>query len=139
MVVTRESVSPIDFGGLGNHNYTAGLEASSSFAMITIPPGVAHADSWSRRSDKYYYVVTGTVEFADSGQTHVLSAGDSCLVSQGGRFSYRNRSEAPATDTASSSMRPDVRPRCAEGIAGLPVATTGSTLGVPTAGAITLR
>ncbi len=97
MVVTRDSVPPIDFDGLGIRDYTAGLETSSSFAVITVPPGVAHADSWSRRSDKYYYVVTGTIEFTDSGQTHVLSAGDFCLVSQGGRFSYRNQSESPAS------------------------------------------
>ncbi len=97
MVITGDSVPPIDFGGLGIRDYTADLGTSSSFAVITVPPGTAHADSWSRRSDKYYYVATGTIEFTDSGQTHVLSAGDFCLVSQGERFSYRNRSEGAAT------------------------------------------
>jgi mannose-6-phosphate isomerase-like protein (cupin superfamily) len=83
VVVSSGSVPAIDFGGLGIRDYTAAIETSSSFAVITVPPGVAHALSWSRRSDKCYYVVTGTIEFTDSGQTHVLSTGDVCLVSQG--------------------------------------------------------
>lgn len=97
MIVTPDAVPPIDFGGLGIRDYTAGLETTSSFAVITVPPGIAHAESWSRRSDKYYYVVAGSVEFADSGQTHVLRAGDFCLISQGELFSYRNTSDTAAT------------------------------------------
>lgn len=97
MLIRKESVTPIDFSGLGIRDYTAGLETSSSFAVITVPPYVAHAASWSRRSDKFYYVVAGTIEFTDSGQTHVLSAGDFCVVPKGVRFSYENRGDAPAT------------------------------------------
>lgn len=90
MIVRRDSVEPFDFGGLGILDYTAGLDSQSSFAVISVPPGAAHAEAWSRRSDKYYYVMAGTVEFTLDAQTVVLTAGDFCVVPQGRRFSYRN-------------------------------------------------
>jgi mannose-6-phosphate isomerase-like protein (cupin superfamily) len=90
-------VAPIDFDGLAIRDYTAGQGTSSSFAVISVPSGGVHATAWSRRSDKYYYVVSGTVEFVEQGEAHELSAGDFCLVPRGERFSYRNSSEAPAT------------------------------------------
>jgi mannose-6-phosphate isomerase-like protein (cupin superfamily) len=96
MIVKETSVRPSDFEGLAIRDYTAGRETSSSFAVIDVEPGVAHQVSWSRRSDKYYYVVAGTVEFVDSGQSHMLSQGDFGLVAQGERFSYRNVGDKPA-------------------------------------------
>jgi len=44
----------------------------------------------------YYYVISGEVEFVESGQAHVLAAGDFCLVGRGERFSYRNVSDGRA-------------------------------------------
>jgi mannose-6-phosphate isomerase-like protein (cupin superfamily) len=96
-VIIREGeVPPFDFDGLAIRDYTAGCATSSSFAVIDVEPGVAHQVAWSRRSDKYYYVVAGTVEFVESGQSHTLSPGDFCLVAQGEHFSYRNVSDEPA-------------------------------------------
>jgi mannose-6-phosphate isomerase-like protein (cupin superfamily) len=91
MIVKQSSIDPIDFGGLQILDYTAKLNSRSSFAVITIPPGTAHAESWSKRSDKYYYVVTGKIEFTIDDQQQVLSAGDFCVVPQGQHFSYLNR------------------------------------------------
>jgi len=91
MIVKHESVDPTDFGGLQILDYTARLDGRSSFAVITVPAGVAHAEAWSRRSDKYYYVMTGGVEFTLDGRLHVLHAGDLCIVPKGRHFSYRNR------------------------------------------------
>ena len=96
MIVGHEAVTPFDFDGLSIRDYTAGLAGRSSFAVIDVPPGASHAESWSRRSDKYYYVVSGTIEFSDAGEVHDLASGDFCLVSQGDRFSYRNASSEPA-------------------------------------------
>jgi mannose-6-phosphate isomerase-like protein (cupin superfamily) len=96
MIIREGAVTPFDFDGLAIRDYTAGHETASSFAVITVPPGTVHAEAWSRRSDKYYYVVAGTVEFLDSGEAHTLSAGDFCLVARGEHFSYRNVSDAPA-------------------------------------------
>ena len=40
MIVRLDSVSPIDFGGLRILDYTADGQTTSSFAVITVPPGV---------------------------------------------------------------------------------------------------
>jgi len=96
MIIKRGEVLPFDFDGLEIRDYTAAENLSSSFAVIDVQPGVIHRVSWSRRSDKYYYVVSGTVEFLDSDRTQVLSEGDFCLVRQGDRFSYRNAGAEPA-------------------------------------------
>jgi mannose-6-phosphate isomerase-like protein (cupin superfamily) len=97
VIVRHSAVAPFDFDGLAIRDYTAGHETAASFAVITVPPGAVHAEAWSRRSDKYYYVAAGTIEFVDSGEAQELSAGDFCLVAKGEHFSYRNVSGAPAT------------------------------------------
>ena len=90
MIVPRESVRPIDFDGLRIFDYTAGEELSSSFAMIEVPQGVFHTESWSNRSDKYYFVIEGTLRFVLDNEVHDLAAGDFCLVKVGQHFSYSN-------------------------------------------------
>jgi mannose-6-phosphate isomerase-like protein (cupin superfamily) len=97
VIIRARAVTPFDFDGLAIRDYTAGYETTSSFAAITVPPGAVHAEAWSKRSDKYYYIATGTIEFIDSGEVHTLSSGDFCLVAKGEHFSYRNASDAPAT------------------------------------------
>ena len=96
MIISRDAVPLFDFDGLGIRDYTADLDSSSSFAVITVPSGVSHAESWSKRSDKFYFILAGGIEFTDAGETHELVAGDFCLVSRGDRFSYRNISETTA-------------------------------------------
>ena len=95
MIIHRESISPLDFDGLFILDYTAGLDASSSLAHIHVPPGARHALSWSTRSDKTYYVLCGAVHFSVEGKETVLGRGDVCIVPQGQRFWYENRSNDP--------------------------------------------
>ena len=95
MFVAGRSLTPIDFGGLRILDYTAGRELGSSLAVIDVPPGAAHAEAWSKRSDKYYLVTAGTIRFALSGEERELGAGDFCLVPRGTRFRYANSSPAP--------------------------------------------
>ncbi|MBZ5589460.1 MAG: cupin domain-containing protein [Acidobacteriia bacterium] len=97
MIIREKAVAPFEFEGLTIRDYTAGHETAASFAVITVPPGGVHAEAWSRRSDKYYYVLAGMIEFIDSGEVHTLSAGDFCLVAKGQHFSYRNPGEMRAT------------------------------------------
>ncbi|MBN1579533.1 MAG: cupin domain-containing protein [Anaerolineae bacterium] len=96
MIVKRETLAAIDFNGLTIYDYTAGKETSSSFATILVPPGVRHAEAWSKRSDKYYYVISGQVAFALDGAEVNLCAGDFCLVRRGQRFWYENQAEETA-------------------------------------------
>ncbi|GAI73179.1 unnamed protein product, partial [marine sediment metagenome] len=38
MIIRKDSLKPIDFSGLKIYDFTEGLELSSSFALIQIPP-----------------------------------------------------------------------------------------------------
>lgn len=112
MFISRSSMSPIDFHGLRIFDYTAGQSLGSSVAAIEVAPGVRHAEAWSRRSDKYYLVTRGQVQFTLDGEPHELSAGDFCFVRCGRRFSYSNESPEPATlvlvHTPSFDLREEV-------------------------------
>lgn len=97
MIIKRSSMEPSHFDGLLIYDYTAGHDTSSSLAVIQVPPGVRHAESWSRRSDKYYCVTAGQIRFTLNGAEYDLAAGDFCLVRQGEHFWYENQTEELAT------------------------------------------
>jgi mannose-6-phosphate isomerase-like protein (cupin superfamily) len=97
VLVRKTSLSPLDFSGLRIFDYTSGGELSSSLAVIEVPGGVRHAESWSKRSDKYYLVTAGQIRFERAGEEFDLGAGDFCLVRQGERFRYENETAETAT------------------------------------------
>ena len=97
MIVKHNAIDPIDFEGLEIYDYTAGHDTSSSLAIIHAAPGAWHREAWSKRSDKYYYVLAGQIRFVLNGKQSDLGAGDFCLVRPGGRFAYRNQTAARAT------------------------------------------
>jgi mannose-6-phosphate isomerase-like protein (cupin superfamily) len=97
MIVKRNAIEAIDFAGLQIYDYTAGHQTQSSLAVIEVLPGAQHPEAWSKRSDKYYYVIAGQVQFVLAGKQYALAAGDFCLVQQGEHFSYQNQTDAPAT------------------------------------------
>ena len=66
MFNSGKSLKPIDFAGLRIFDYTAGFDLSSSLAIIEVPPGAHHAEAWSKRSDKYYLVIAGTIGFVQA-------------------------------------------------------------------------
>jgi mannose-6-phosphate isomerase-like protein (cupin superfamily) len=94
MLVRKQVLEPIDFGGLKVFDYTAALagnpDLGASVAVIDVPSGAGHAESHSLRSDKYYLVIAGAVDFVLGGATSTLAAGDFCHVRKGEPFSYRN-------------------------------------------------
>lgn len=90
MIIKKHAVEPTEFDNLKIIDYTAGQENSSSFAEITVPAGIRHRLSWSNRSDKYYYVVRGNLNFTVNDESCDLSSGDVCIIPKGDRFSYRN-------------------------------------------------
>jgi mannose-6-phosphate isomerase-like protein (cupin superfamily) len=94
--IAEKSLNPIDFGGLRIFDYTAGHNLSSSLAVIDVPSGVHHPEAWSKRSDKYYLVISGAILFVLEGVQTELRAGDVCVVPRGSRFSYSNPSTTPA-------------------------------------------
>jgi mannose-6-phosphate isomerase-like protein (cupin superfamily) len=90
MKIERDSLATIDFEGLEIRDYTAGTEVSSSVAEITVPAGARHGRAWSKRSDKYYYMLEGSLSFTLGVTTLDLTVGDCCIIRKGNRFSYRN-------------------------------------------------
>lgn len=90
MIIRHGNTKPLEFDGLAIVDYTAGRNTSSSFAEITVPAGVSHKLSFSKRSDKYYYIVTGRVLFTVEDETQELSTGDVCIVPKGIIFKYSN-------------------------------------------------
>lgn len=96
MLVRGATVRPSDFEGLEIRDYTAGLSVSSSLATIHVSPGMRHRRARSRRSDKYYYLLSGQVHFALGEEEWDLAAGDFVLVPQGQSFCYENKTSSPA-------------------------------------------
>lgn len=97
MFITRDSIQPIASHDLDIYDYTAEAKTSSSLATVRMPPGGQHGEAWSRRSDKYYYVLAGTVQFVVNDSTAELGEGDCCIVYMGEHFSYKNNTSEPAT------------------------------------------
>lgn len=96
MFIKHETVTPIEFDQLKIIDYTAGKNNSASVAEITVPAGVSHKLSWSTRSDKYYYVVDGKINFTVNEERQALSIGDVCIVPKGDRFRYENGGSSEA-------------------------------------------
>lgn len=93
MMISRESITPINFEGLEIRDYTDHLHPSSSVAEITVPAGARHRRAWSKRSDKYYFGLQGRLSFTIGDLVVELAAGDLCIIRKGDRFSYENRSD----------------------------------------------
>lgn len=90
MKIDRDSLRFFNFEGLEIRDYTAGMEVSSSVAEITVPAGASHRPAWSRRSDKYYFMLEGRLSFTVGAKALDLTVGDCCIVPKGERFSYNN-------------------------------------------------
>ena len=97
MIVRKSDAVAINFEGLRIFDFTGGQQGlSSSLALIDVPAGCDHAQAWSKRSDKYYLVVNGTIRFVLENKVFDLNAGDFCLVRQGEKFSYSNMQNSDA-------------------------------------------
>jgi len=97
MIVKRDAVKPFNFNGLSISDYTAGQEESSSLAMIEVAAGAIHQKADSKRSDKYYYLISGKLQFTIDAESCELEKGDFCLIKKGQHFSYKNTSGEMAT------------------------------------------
>jgi len=93
MIVKKEQATKIDFDGLTILDYTSEFNESSSFASIQVPQKVRHKESWSKKSDKYYFVLEGEIKMTIDNETFVLKQGDFCIIKKGSKFSYCNDSD----------------------------------------------
>ena len=90
IIVRRDAVALIPFNGLEVFDYTAGVDASSSLALINVPLDARHPEAYSTKSDKYYYVLEGQIRFGLGSKRSELGPGDMCLVRREQRFWYEN-------------------------------------------------
>lgn len=97
MIIRKNDVAPFNFNGLEIFDYTAERNEESSFAVIQVKPNANHQLSWSKRSDKYYYVVKGSIEFSINGEEVTLNKGDFCIIKKGDKFKYKNNTEETTT------------------------------------------
>ena len=95
MIIKSETIQPFDFDGLAICDLTATLNTSSSLARIHVSPQARHRQAWSRECDKYYYVISGQLQFTLDSMEHTLREGDLCIVPQGHKFSYANTTGRP--------------------------------------------
>lgn len=96
MIIKQNEVQAIDFNGLEIFDYTTKLNEKSSFAVIKVKPNVNHQLSWSKRSDKYYYIINGSIEFWINDKNISLHEGDFCIIKKGDKFKYKNISDSIA-------------------------------------------
>ncbi len=96
MKIRKNELKPIDFEGIKIFDYTANQDTSSSFAIINVPAGKEHKKAYSKRSDKYYYVISGELFFVIDGKEFILKKGDFCFIPKGEIYSYRNKSDNSA-------------------------------------------
>ena len=80
MIIKENEVEQFDFDGLNIMDYTAKLDENSSFATISVLPQISHKLSWSKSSDKYYYIIAGKINFIVNDKEYVLSNGDFCII-----------------------------------------------------------
>lgn len=93
MIIKTDAVKAFDFDGLEIRDYTSNISGSSSLAIIKVRSGAKHKRAWSKRSDKYYYLTRGEIDFTIDSNVHRLREGDFCLVRKGQIFSYENKSD----------------------------------------------
>ncbi len=95
MILRSETIQPFDFEGLSIRDFTAGLGTRSSLAQIRVLPHAHHRRAWSTECDKFYFVISGQLQFTEEGTEHTVKAGDVCIVPHGKKFSYTNTTETP--------------------------------------------
>ncbi len=95
--VRRSQVEPSAFGNLQIWDYKPGCELSASIALVQVKPGASHGRTCSTRSDKYYYVLNGLVEFEVGRIAYWLAQGDLLCIAKDEWFDYRNQGPEMAT------------------------------------------
>jgi mannose-6-phosphate isomerase-like protein (cupin superfamily) len=90
MIIRKEEINAINFNGLRIFDYTSKCNEKSSFAIINVPPNTNHQLSWSKKSDKFYYIINGKIDFTINNDNYILNNGDFCIIKKGNKFKYKN-------------------------------------------------
>lgn len=70
-------------------------EKGRLFAKITVNPGCSIGKHIHEGEMECFYIIAGTVEFSDNGETVTLNAGDTALTISGEGHSVKNTGDVP--------------------------------------------
>lgn len=92
MIIKSKEIQSVKWEGLSITDFTSNQDTQSSFAKIEISSGNKHKISWSKVSEKLYYVLTGQLHFMIDNRDYVVNSGDLCIVPVNTKFAYMNKS-----------------------------------------------
>ena len=95
MIIKPSEIQSINWEGLSITDFTSDQDTQSSFAKIEVPPGNSHKISWSKISEKYYYILSGQLHFMMKHKEYLLTGGDLCIVPLKTKFAYINKTNVP--------------------------------------------
>lgn len=95
MIIKSAEIRSIKWEGLSITDFTSNLDTQSSLAKIVISSGNKHKISWSKVSEKFYFVLSGQLHFMVDNRDYVINSGDLCVVPVNTRFAYMNKSNNP--------------------------------------------
>jgi len=93
MFIRAKELESTSFNKMKICDFTSEFESSSSFHSVHVPPGVVHGAAHSEKSDKYYYIVSGTLDFKVGGASQIVSDGDLIFIKRGIELNYKNVSD----------------------------------------------
>lgn len=96
MIVKSSDTERLNFEGLPLIDYTSHQDSVSSFAKLEVASGSKHRIAWSRKSEKFYYVLKGQLVFMMDNKEYVANSGDLCIIPARTKFAYMNRSDGTA-------------------------------------------
>ena len=70
-------------------------ESGRLFARITVNPGCSIGSHIHEGEMETFFVVSGSAEFSDNGETLTLNEGDTALTVSGDGHSVRNKGDVP--------------------------------------------
>ncbi len=88
--ISGKDINPFDFGGLKIRELTPRELSEASIAEIEVAPGCSHPRARSKKSDKIYFCLQGTVSFRIEGQDVTLVNQDLLLIPKNEWFDYCN-------------------------------------------------
>lgn len=94
MIIKSKEIQSIKWEGLSITDFTSNQDTRASFAKIEISSESRHKISWSKKSEKLYYVLTGQLHFMIDNNEYILNSGDLCIVPVKSKFAYMNKSNS---------------------------------------------
>ncbi len=94
MIVKSSDTEKLDFEGLPLTDYTSKQDTLSSLAKLEVSPGSKHRIAWSKKSEKFYYILKGQLVFMINNREYTANVGDLCIIPVNTKFAYMNKTDS---------------------------------------------